>query len=78
MLIRIGSQKYHLYVAFLEYYDEKGKQFNLFELGVTPWFHFVIYLIPLELYVGFKKCVLLWIRKGEIIFNDKFILRRSK
>ena len=79
MLLRIGTQKYHLYIAFLKWYDGRAKQLNLFELGFTPWFCFVIRLTPLELYIDlpYATRILLWIRQGEIIVNNKFISRRK-
>ena len=79
MLIRIGTQKYHIYVAFLKWYDEKTKQLNLFELGVTPWFSFVISLVPLQLCIDlpYATRIVLWLRDNEIIFNNKILRRKS-
>lgn len=79
MLIRIGTCKYHLAIAFLYWYDDIAtKQLNLFELVVTPVFHFVISLYPPSLYAGWKGIATLWIRKGALIVCNKDLLRRNK
>ena len=78
MLLKIGTQKYHLTIAILYFYDEaKTKQLNLFEFIINPFLFLVVTLWKPKLYIGWKHKQILWIRDGEVIFNNKFIRREN-
>lgn len=78
MLLKIGTQKYHITIAFLYLYDQtKEKQLNLFEFIIAPLLYFTITLWRPGLRIGWRDKNILWLREGEVIFNDKFIIKRD-
>ncbi len=76
MLLKIGTRKYHLTIAFLYWYSKDN--FNLLELFLTPLFGFVICLWKPAFIITFRRKPIIWLSKGHNVFCDKLIFKGEK
>jgi hypothetical protein len=86
MLLKLGTNIYHFFLGVFYVYNVLNRTtVNFIEIGFAPWIYFTISLNPLELCISFRKTgnpfvtsIILWIRKGQIIFKDKIVFGKKQ